>query len=156
MTDKAKQQAIDDFQSGRKKVCVINLIAGGVGVTLTKAHNMIVCDYDWTPANMVQVEDRICRAGQLECCNIYYLYCEKALLDRAFISMITHKSENIDRVVDNSENTNDFEKSKNENMMYYEYLVKQIKKEQKEARAAKRKADKTQTRRKKQPEEVEE
>lgn len=145
MTDKAKQQAIDDFQSGRKKVCVINLIAGGVGVTLTKAHNMIVCDYDWTPSNMVQVEDRICRSGQLECCNIYYLYCEKALLDRAFISMITHKSENIDRVVDNSENTNDFEKSKNENMLYYEYLVKQIKKEQKEAKAAKRKAEKSQS-----------
>lgn len=139
MTDKAKQQAIDDFQSGRKQVCVINLIAGGVGVTLTKAHNMIICDYDWTPSNMVQVEDRICRTGQTECCNIYYLYCENALLDRAFISMITHKSENVDRVVDNSENTNDFEKSKNENRLYYEYLVRQIKKEQKKGKPGRKK-----------------
>ena len=129
MTDKAKQKAIDDFQSGRKKVCVINVVAGGVGVTLTRAHNMIICDYDWTPSNMVQVEDRICRSGQTECCNIYYLYCENALLDKAFISMITHKSENVDKVVDNSENTTDLESAKNSNKMYYEYLVAQIRKE---------------------------
>ena len=40
------------------------VIAGGLGLTLTRAHNMIICDYDWTPSNMVQVEDRICRSGQ--------------------------------------------------------------------------------------------
>ena len=141
MTDKAKQKAIDDFQSGKKKVCVINVVAGGVGVTLTKAHNMIICDYDWTPSNMVQVEDRICRTGQTECCNIYYLYCEDALLDKAFISMITHKSENVDKVVDNSENTNDLETTKNNNKLYYEYLVAQIKKE-KTAKKKKEKASK--------------
>jgi SNF2 family DNA or RNA helicase len=129
MTDKEKQKAIDDFQSGKKKVCVINMIAGGVGVTLTKAHNMIICDYDWTPANMVQVEDRICRAGQQECCNIYYLYCENSLLDKAFVRMISRKSEDVDRVVDNSHNTNDFEREKNESMLYYEFLSRQYEEE---------------------------
>lgn len=125
MTDKEKQQSIDDFQSGKKQVCVINMIAGGVGVTLTKAHNMIVCDYDWTPANMIQVEDRICRAGQEECCNIYYMYCENSKLDRAFVRTITKKAEDVDRVVDNSENTNDFEKTKNESILHYDYLKNQ-------------------------------
>lgn len=50
MSDAAKQKAIDDFQSGKVHVCALNTIAGGVGVTLTRAHNMIICDYDWTPA----------------------------------------------------------------------------------------------------------
>jgi len=107
MTDNAKQKAIDDFQSGRKKVCCINLIAAGVGITLTKAHNMVVCDYDWTPANMTQVEDRICRSGQDKPCNIYYICHDNAILDKIFMEMITAKSENIDRVVDNAENTVD-------------------------------------------------
>lgn len=107
MTDKAKQQAIDDFQSGRKHVCALNIIAGGVGVTLTKAHDMVICDYDWTPSNMAQVEDRICRAGQTEGCNIHYIYCENSILDTTFVNMITSKSANIDKVVDGAENTMD-------------------------------------------------
>lgn len=107
MSDTAKQQAIDDFQSGKKKVCALNIIAGGVGVTLTKAHDMIICDYDWTPSNMSQVEDRICRAGQTEGCNIHYIYCENAVLDEIFVDMITGKSANIDSVVDGKENSMD-------------------------------------------------
>ena len=109
MTDKAKQEAIDDFQSGKKKICALNIIAGGVGVTLTKAHDMIICDYDWTPSNMAQVEDRICRTGQTEHCNIHYIYCENSVLDTTFVNMITNKSANIDKVVDGAENTMDLE-----------------------------------------------
>lgn len=107
MSDIQKQKAIDDFQSGKKHVCALNIIAGGVGVTLTKAHDMVIVDYDWTPANMSQVEDRICRAGQTEGCNIHYIYCENSLLDITFVDMITSKSSNIDRVVDGTENTMD-------------------------------------------------
>ena len=107
MSDSAKQKAIDEFQSGEKKVCCINLIAAGVGITLTKAHTMVICDYDWTPANMTQVEDRICRTGQGEHCNIFYICHQKAILDQIFLQMITDKSSNIDRVVDAAANTVD-------------------------------------------------
>lgn len=107
MNDADKQAAIDAFQSGEKTVCCINLIAAGVGITLTKASNMVIVDYDWTPANMTQVEDRICRTGQTKSCNIYYICHESAVLDQIFIEMITEKSENIDRVVDDSANTVD-------------------------------------------------
>lgn len=126
MSDKAKQQAIDDFQSGAKKVCCLNTIAGGVGVTLTKAHNMVICDFDWTPANMIQVEDRICRSGQKECCNIFYLHFEDALLDETFIDMITDKSANIDRVVDNAANTVDLASAKSDSSAYLDLLKKKI------------------------------
>ena len=113
MTDEQKQKAIDDFQSGKKKVCALNIIAGGVGVTLTKSNNMIICDYDWTPSNMSQVEDRICRSGQnSDYCNIYYVYCENAILDKIFIDMITNKSSNINQIIDTTENTMDFTNNK--------------------------------------------
>lgn len=107
MSDTAKQKAIDEFQSGEKKVCCINLIAAGVGITLTKAHNMVIIDYDWTPSNMNQVEDRICRTGQNNHCNIYYIIHNDSTLDQIFLGMITEKSANIDRVVDDTENTMD-------------------------------------------------
>jgi SNF2 family DNA or RNA helicase len=107
MSDTAKQRSIDEFQSGQKKVCCINLIAAGVGITLTKAHNMVVLDFDWTPANMTQVEDRICRTGQNNHCNIYYIIHNDSTLDQIFLEMITEKSANIDRVIDNAENTVD-------------------------------------------------
>jgi ERCC4-related helicase len=107
MSDRRKQKAIDDFQSGKTNICVINTIAAGAGITLTRSHNMIICDYDWTPANMTQVEDRICRSGQTEPCNIYYVYFEDALIDKVFVDMITTKSANIDRTVDGIENTVD-------------------------------------------------
>lgn len=78
-----------------------------VGITLTKAHNMVICDYDWTPANMTQVEDRICRTGQDKACNIFYILHDKAILDDIFLKMLTSKSANIDLVVDQAENTVD-------------------------------------------------
>ena len=105
MSDKAKQKAIDDFQAGKKKVCCINLLAGGLGVTLTQAHNMIIFDFDWTPANMKQVEDRICRTGQVEHCNIFYLVHQRSLFDAVFMEMLSIKSGNIDWVVDAADNS---------------------------------------------------
>ena len=87
-------------------------MAAGVGITLTKAHTMVICDYDWTPANMTQVEDRICRTGQGEHCNIFYICHEGAILDQIFLQMITDKSSNIDRVVDAAENTVDLVRMK--------------------------------------------
>ena len=108
MTDEQKLKAIDDFQSGKVHVCALNTVAGGVGVTLTKASNMIICDYDWTPANMSQVEDRICRSGQTDNCMIHYVYAENSVIDKIFMEIITERSANIDMIVDREENTMDF------------------------------------------------
>ena len=133
MTDTAKQQAIDDFQSGRKHVCALNIKAGGVGVTLTKAHDMIICDYDWTPANMSQVEDRICRTGQKEHCNIHYIYCENSILDTTFVQMISAKSANIDMVVDNADNTMDLSEGVDDFLKALKQRVEQEKDDKEEA-----------------------
>ena len=127
MSDKAKQQAIDDFQSKKTPVCILNMMAGGVGITLTAAHTMIVVDYAWVPSDMVQVEDRICRTGQKESCMIYYVYCINSILDSLFIDMISTKSENIDKVVDNVENTFDLNSAKNNNNAFIDQLKIYIK-----------------------------
>ena len=127
MSDQSKQQAIDDFQAKKKTVCILNMQAGGVGITLTAAHTMIIIDYAWVPSDMVQVEDRICRTGQTESCMIYYVYCMNSLLDSLFIEMISDKSANIDTVVDNVDNTFDLQAEKDSNFTFIEALKDKIK-----------------------------
>lgn len=130
MSDKQKETAKELFQSKEKTVCVLNMQAGGVGITLTAAHAMVVVDYAWIPSDMVQVEDRICRTGQDEHCMIYYIYCVNAIFDNLFIDMISNKSENIDKVVDNSENTLDLNYERENSSTFIETLKEYIAKHQ--------------------------
>ena len=127
MSDSAKQKSIDDFQSNKVQVCILNMQAGGVGITLTAAHTMIIVDYAWVPSDMIQVEDRICRSGQKESCMIYYVYCINSTLDSTFINMISEKSENIDLVVDNSDNTFNLSEEKDASATFIEVLKERIK-----------------------------
>ena len=100
MSDIEKDTAISRFQAGEASVMIMNIIAGGVGVTLTKSHNMVINDFDWTPGNLVQAEDRICRSGQTECCNIHYLYADGAEIDEIFAETLTSKFDTINSAVD--------------------------------------------------------
>lgn len=101
MSDEAKDKSIIEFQEGKSQVMVMNIVAGGVGVTLTKSYNMVVNDFDWTPGNLTQAEDRICRSGQTEeYCNIYYLYASGADMDEVFADTLTSKFSTINTVVD--------------------------------------------------------
>lgn len=126
MSDTEKNQAIEDFQNKKKTVCVLNMQAGGVGVTLTAAHTMIIIDYAWVPSDMVQVEDRIYRLGQEDCCIIYYIYCVNSILDDTFVKMISSKSANIDTVVDNSDNTFDLQNELMEHSTFLDILKERL------------------------------
>ena len=65
--------AVEKFQSDEKiKVFCGNIVAAGVGLTLTEGSIVIFNDLDWTPANHAQAEDRAHRMGQVNDVHIIY------------------------------------------------------------------------------------
>jgi SWI/SNF-related matrix-associated actin-dependent regulator of chromatin subfamily A-like protein 1 len=64
-TPQKRMDAVDRFQTDPTvRVALCNIIAGGVGITLTAGTHVIFQDLDWVPANHAQAEDRCYRLGQ--------------------------------------------------------------------------------------------
>lgn len=100
MKPEDRQAVIDAFQAGQLKGIALTITAGGTGLTLTRAWKAIFNDLNWTPANNVQAEDRICRIGQTSnACQITRLVTRHPL-EKHIHSLIAKKMELIHNAVD--------------------------------------------------------
>ena len=69
-----RQELVDRFQEDDgMRVFVANILAGGVGVNLTAARQVVFNDLDWVPANHWQAEDRAYRIGQTGTVQVSYM-----------------------------------------------------------------------------------
>jgi hypothetical protein len=59
-----RARVVERFQAGELRGVALTIAAGGVGITLTRASNVLRVDRNWTPALNVQAEDRCHRFGQ--------------------------------------------------------------------------------------------
>lgn len=74
LTRKKRDEMIDTFQNNRhKKVMILSLKAGGTGLNLTAASNVIHYDLWWNPAVENQATDRVYRIGQDKKVNVHRL-----------------------------------------------------------------------------------
>jgi SWI/SNF-related matrix-associated actin-dependent regulator 1 of chromatin subfamily A len=86
-----RQKAVDRFQKDpAARVIVLNLQAGGVGLTLTAASNVAFIELGWTPAIHDQAEDRCHRIGQHDQVTAWYLLGEKTI-DEEIQALIDQK-----------------------------------------------------------------
>ena len=64
VTGPARDDIVERFQNGGINVLIAQIAAAGVGLTLTRASTALFVETDWTPALVVQAEDRIHRISQ--------------------------------------------------------------------------------------------
>jgi SWI/SNF-related matrix-associated actin-dependent regulator 1 of chromatin subfamily A len=78
----ARQPLVDRFQGDDDiRVFVANIIAGGTGLNLTAATQVVFNDLDWVPTNHWQAEDRAYRIGQTRTVNVTYFVARDTIDD---------------------------------------------------------------------------
>lgn len=96
---KARQRAVDAFQSGEGDLFLISLKAGGSGLNLTAADYVIHLDPWWNPAVEDQASDRAHRMGQQRPVTIYRLVTE-ATIEQQIVALHGRKRDLADSLLD--------------------------------------------------------
>ena len=95
-----RQKLVDQFQQDPNvRVFVSNLIAGGTGLTLTAATQVVFNDLDWVPANHWQAEDRAYRIGQKRIVQVTYMVAA-GTVDTFVHRALSLKAQIVEAVVD--------------------------------------------------------
>lgn len=79
---KQRQRMVDDFQTGKARVFLISLKAGGLGLNLTGANYVIHLDPWWNPAIEQQATDRAYRIGQKQKVTVYHIIAEHTIEEK--------------------------------------------------------------------------
>ncbi|MDH3295734.1 MAG: DEAD/DEAH box helicase, partial [Acidimicrobiia bacterium] len=94
----ARQRLVDDFQARRLPVLVLSLKAGGTGLNLTAATNVVHYDRWWNPAVEDQATDRAYRIGQDRTVTVHRLVTSGTVEDRV-AELLASKRRLADQVV---------------------------------------------------------
>jgi SNF2 family DNA or RNA helicase len=110
MSKERRQESVDRFQTEDKvKVFISNIIAGGVGITLTAAEVIIMNDLSFVPAHHSQAEDRSYRYGQTKSVLVYYPIFENTV-EKIVYNILQKKKNVIDQVMGDGEYSESFGK----------------------------------------------
>ena len=94
-----RQEAIETFRSGARRVFLVSLKAGGFGLTLTEADYVFLLDPWWNPAVEAQAIDRTHRIGQDKHVNVYRLVAADTI-EQKVLALQARKRELFAQVVD--------------------------------------------------------
>lgn len=95
-----RHETVRRFQCHRKtRLFLGNWTAAGVGINLTASHHLAALDLPWTPAELVQGEDRIHRMGQEHRCTVHYLTALDTLEEKQ-IRLLQKKADILESVLD--------------------------------------------------------
>lgn len=85
-----KDQNLGFFQDGVIDVLLVNIQAGGMGLTMTRADTCVFAQLSWSPKDMRQCEDRLHRIGQKNAVNVVR-FIGKDTLDEDIIARLEYK-----------------------------------------------------------------
>lgn len=99
-TEDERQQAIDDFQSGKIKWILFTAQAGGVGVTLTAARRLVMLQRPWSLVDHKQALDRVHRIGsEIHDSIIITDYVTEGTVEERVIQVLETKADNFEQIV---------------------------------------------------------
>ncbi len=103
-TPKLRQEQIEQFQSDPLvRIAMLGITAAGVAVTLTASSTVWFAELFWTPAIMIQAEDRCHRIGQQARVRCLY-FIAKGTLDEVLWKLIEKKFRDLGEFVEGKEN----------------------------------------------------
>jgi SNF2 family DNA or RNA helicase len=95
--ERLRDEIIRDFDrrhtneaDARWQVCLANYRVGGVGVTLTRATEVILLDSEWSGGREEQAMDRVHRIGQVEDVTVHKIVMDKTI-DKWLEGIVAHK-----------------------------------------------------------------
>ena len=95
-----RQQAVDDFQSGKIKWILFTAQAGGVGITLTAARRLIMLQRPWSLVDHRQALDRVHRIGsEIHDSIIITDYVTEGTIEERVIQVLETKADNFEQIV---------------------------------------------------------
>ena len=98
-----RNKAISKFQETKAKyparVLVTTVGAGGTGLNLQVANQMLIVEATFSVGEMLQAEDRIHRSGQKTPCTIHYVIAS-GTYDRVLYRLLSSKMDMMNKVVD--------------------------------------------------------
>jgi len=94
-----RQEQVTKFQQDEQcRVALLSITAAGVGITLHAASHVVFAELHWTPAYLVQAEDRVHRIGQKSATTIHYVL-GRNTLDDLLWPLISRKLDSVGRAV---------------------------------------------------------
>jgi SNF2 family DNA or RNA helicase len=95
-----RQQAVDDFQSGKTKWILFTAQAGGVGITLTAARRLVMLQRPWSLVDHKQALDRIHRIGSEIHDSVVVLdYVTEGTVEERVLQVLDTKADNFEQIV---------------------------------------------------------
>jgi SNF2 family DNA or RNA helicase len=95
-----RQQAVDDFQSGKIKWILFTAQAGGVGITLTAARRLVMLQRPWSLVDHKQALDRVHRIGsEIHDSIVIMDYVTEDSIEERVIQVLDTKADNFEQIV---------------------------------------------------------
>ena len=65
-----------------------NIVAAGVGLTLTRSNHVVMAELSWDPSSLAQAEDRCHRIGQKDVVLVEYFIAHKTIESKIAQSLL--------------------------------------------------------------------
>ncbi len=93
-----RAKAIEGFQAGDSRLIIMNIAAGGVGVTLTKAKHVVFAEFPWVYSEYAQAIGRAHRNGQLSNVLVHNFMVEGSIDERIVNTVRGKKQMHVDLI----------------------------------------------------------